>query len=326
MKMAEALRNIGLSVLIPRFQNENVNTETILKLTYGNLIELGVTKSGDRIQLNEECRKLSQKSREENANTSTDGDESNNIDSNSVARTVANERTQLFRPYTSGHASRRRSNAREVHFRSSSIGSVCGGGGPEKKPKFWNANFVSLASMYAMKVPNSSEKEMLRKAGLGVRKIKLNLQDNEDEVFKKLCCGDIRTGDDEENLPVGHPKLADCGGFELVVCQRNSRQLTVLDCTLSTKDLRARIRGSQSKVCIRPIQKNLNLKPIVKDKTSQRTEKCFNCCKEFPVPSLRMHTLSCKPTMEFGFESSPCSKDDEIFNLDPFTTKSTGGR
>ena len=40
-----------------------------------------------------------------------------------------------------------------------------------------------------MKVPNSSEKEMLCKAGLGVRKIKLDLQDNEDEVFKKLCCG-----------------------------------------------------------------------------------------------------------------------------------------
>ena len=47
--MAQALRNIGLSVLIPRFQNENVNTETILKVTDGNLIELGVKKLGDRI-------------------------------------------------------------------------------------------------------------------------------------------------------------------------------------------------------------------------------------------------------------------------------------
>ena len=68
--------------------------------------------------------------------------------------------------------------------------------------------------MYAMKVPSSSEKEMLRKAGLGVRKVKPNLQDNEDKVFKKLCCGDIRTGDDEENIPVGYPQLADRGGFD----------------------------------------------------------------------------------------------------------------
>ena len=74
--MAEALQNIGLSVLIPRFQNENINTETILRFTDGNLIELGVKKLGDRIRLKEECRKLSQKSREENANALTDGDKS----------------------------------------------------------------------------------------------------------------------------------------------------------------------------------------------------------------------------------------------------------
>ena len=80
--MVEALRNIGLSVLIPRFQNKNVNTETILKLIDGSSIELGVKKLGDRIQLKEECRKLSQKIREENANALTDGDESNNSDNN----------------------------------------------------------------------------------------------------------------------------------------------------------------------------------------------------------------------------------------------------
>ena len=41
--------------------------------------------------------------------------------------------------------------------------------------------------MHAIEVLNSSEKEIMRKIGLQVRKIKLNLQDNEDEVFKKLC-------------------------------------------------------------------------------------------------------------------------------------------
>ena len=39
----------------------------------------------------------------------------NNNDNTSVAKTIANKRSKLFRPYTSGHASRR-SNARAVHF------------------------------------------------------------------------------------------------------------------------------------------------------------------------------------------------------------------
>ena len=192
MKMAEALQNIGLSVLIPRFQNENINTETILKFTDENLIELGVKKLGDRIRLKEECRKLSQKSREENANALTDGDESNNSDNNSVARTVANERAQLFRPYTSGHASRI-SNAREVHFRSSSIAGISGGGGSEKKPKFWNANFVCLASIYAMKVPHSSEnKKWYVKLVLEYEKLSL--------IYKIMRMKFLKNGDIKQEM------------------------------------------------------------------------------------------------------------------------------
>ena len=56
-----------------------------------------------------------------------------------------------------------------------------------------------------MNVPNSSEKEIVHTGGLGVRKIKFNLQNNEDEVFRKIYGGGIRRGDDEENAPVGYP-------------------------------------------------------------------------------------------------------------------------
>ena len=63
---------------------------------------------------------------------------------------------------------------------------------------------------------NSSEKEILRKVGLGVHKIKLNLQHNGGQVFQKLWCRDIRTRDNEENLPEGgYFQLADFVGFEL---------------------------------------------------------------------------------------------------------------
>ena len=38
--MAKALKNIELSLLISRSQNENLNKQAILKLTDGNLIQL----------------------------------------------------------------------------------------------------------------------------------------------------------------------------------------------------------------------------------------------------------------------------------------------
>ena len=48
-----------------------------------------------------------------NGSANNDDHDGNQNSSNnaSVARTIANERTKLFRPYTSGHASRGRSNA-----------------------------------------------------------------------------------------------------------------------------------------------------------------------------------------------------------------------
>lgn len=49
-------------------------------------------------------------------------------------------------------------------------------------------------------MPSSSEKGMIYNAGFGLQKIKLNLQHNADEVFKKICCADIATGDDEKKL------------------------------------------------------------------------------------------------------------------------------
>ena len=76
----------------------------------------------------------------------------------------------------------------------------------------------------------------------------------------------FRTGDDEGNLPEGYPQVADCRELELMVYQPNSRQSTVLNCSLSTKYLQARIGGSQSKVYITLIQKNLRLKSIINDK------------------------------------------------------------
>ena len=135
MKIAEELKKTGL---IPLFQNENISIETILKLTEGNVIELRVTKLGDRILLKEKCWKLRKKGKNINGSTYYDtGDGDNN------ANTIANERSQFFRVYTSVHA-RRRSSARGVHFRSS-IRSFRVDGRTEK---VLNAKFVCLALSY----------------------------------------------------------------------------------------------------------------------------------------------------------------------------------
>ena len=56
MKMAEVLKKTELSLLTPRFQNENIITQSFLKLPGGNFIQLGVAKLEDKIWLKEECR------------------------------------------------------------------------------------------------------------------------------------------------------------------------------------------------------------------------------------------------------------------------------
>lgn len=57
-------------------------------------------------------------------------------------------------------------------------------------------------------------------------------------------------------------------------------------------------------------------------KTFQRTENSFSVCKEFPVSSLKMYTLSCKVINGTWF----WIEDDDSLNLDPFTGKSIRGR
>ena len=61
------------------------------------------------------------------------------------------------------------------------------------------------------------------------KKIKLYLQGNKSEVSKKLGGADIATADDEKNLLAWYFQLADCGGFELIGFQSNSKRLTVLE-------------------------------------------------------------------------------------------------
>ena len=70
---------------------------------------------------------------------------------------------------------------------------------------------MCLACRYSCRVPSGTEKIMLQNAGLGFKKIKLDMADNEEAVFNKLTSGEKEGGDEESLTVIGYPQLKDCG-------------------------------------------------------------------------------------------------------------------
>ncbi|CAG2192492.1 unnamed protein product [Mytilus edulis] len=130
--------------------------------------------------------------------------------------------TQLFRPARSGTTGRTRS---------------------KQQVRTWTGQFVCNAT----RTPSSSEKISLQSAGLGHKKIQFRLDDNEEEVYKILST--------EEK---GFPQLYNIGSFELLHCTINCRELQRPNCKWVVESLQ-QIIGSQAKIYIRPIQRNLKV-------------------------------------------------------------------
>ena len=141
-------------------------------------------------------------------------------------------------------------------------------------------SFFCLADKEAMKPPNTTEKLTLQKAGLGLKKIQFQVTDNEESVLATL------TG------PEGFPQLKDVGGFELLHCQSNCREFQLITCSWSVESLK-KVIGSQAKIYVRPIQKNLKVNDVENEGPSNLKEACSKCSKEFPISELRQHVLSC---------------------------------
>uniref|UniRef100_A0A8W8NRB8 HECT domain-containing protein n=1 Tax=Magallana gigas TaxID=29159 RepID=A0A8W8NRB8_MAGGI len=169
-----------------------------------------------------------------------------------------------------------------------------------KKPRTWTATFICLADRNQMKVPTSMEREVLFKAGLGYKKIQLCEEDKEDDMMEKLT--------NENNFY----QLKNIGGFELLRCKSNCRELCAIDCPWTVSDLKAAV-GSQAKIYIRPIQRSLSLKQTQPQKETTRKEKCKGCKKEYPINDLRNHVKYCFLSKEFP------ESDEEQYELpDPF--------
>ena len=242
-----------------------VEPEVVACLSDGNLASLGVSTIGDRIRLRELCTK----SLEKNKNESED-------ERKIYRERVREERNHLFQPNRSGSSGRGRKRK-----------SSC----PQSRgQKQWSFQFICLADKYSFKTPSSLEKQMLFKAGLGLKKIKLEPNDNEDTVKEKIT-SDMK---DSDGNTVGFPALHSCGGFELMQSSPNCRDLRRIDCCWSAKDLKANLGGGQGKIYIVPIQKSLSTKPSQMSESSSLKEECHICHKQILIRELRKHLWDCR--------------------------------
>ena len=125
------------------------------------------------------------------------------------------------------------------------------------------------------------------KLGLVWKIIKFFSDDGEKDLCNKL------TSEDSENG--SFRKLKGCGGFELLQCAADCKDLEILKCAISVKELKHRI-SSQGKIYIRPIQRSFSTIPLVPQRNESKIkEKCSICSDIFYVKDLRKHFLTCCP-------------------------------
>ncbi len=121
----------------------------------------------------------------------------------------------------------------------------------------WTAKYFCLASKDATHVPTTvAAKVELVEADLGEKKVEVPDVECTTQEFHSI-------------LITAFPRLRDGGGFELLRCVANTRLLEAISPSVarSPKVLR-RVVGN-SRIYIRPIQKDLDVTPVDEPSTSQ---------------------------------------------------------
>ena len=154
------LTTLQLGCLIESFKQERIDCHAVVSATDSELQRLGVATIGDRVRLRESCKK-----------------KVNGSSSGSLVNRIQQECNLLFRPSVSSSPNSRNNG-------STSSGGTRRNKSVQKRP--WTVQFVCLADRLCYKVPNAVEKQTLHNAGLGLKKIKLDLEDDEEEVLKKI--------------------------------------------------------------------------------------------------------------------------------------------
>ncbi len=109
---------------------------------------------------------------------------------------------------------------------------------------------VCLSSPQDLRVPTAaSHKEMLLEAGLGAKTVGIPDVNCTKEEFREV-------------ITSSYPKLYNCGGFELLRCMTNSRELESISSTVSqSSKLHKPIIGN-GKIFVRPLQIELSLDSV----------------------------------------------------------------
>ena len=138
---------------------------------------------------------------------------------------IANEQKLNFAPYSKGKAVMKTS----------------------QKHQSWTVKLVCLSNMDATKVPcSAAERELLVQAGLGEKKVSVPDVTCSAEQFKNIL---VKT----------FPKLEGCGGFELLKCTPNTKELSSISFQVSQSPAMLKSVVGSGRLFIRPLQQNLQL-------------------------------------------------------------------
>ena len=123
---------------------------------------------------------------------------------------------------------------------------------PSTKGKSWSVKLVCLSERNATKVPCSAyDRKLLVGAGLGEKKAVLPNLDCSPENFDLFITSLF-------------PKLDGCGGYDLLRCVPNTKSLEVISSAIGQSPKLLKSVIGNGRVFIRPIQKNLDVKPSKK--------------------------------------------------------------
>ncbi|VDH90130.1 Hypothetical predicted protein [Mytilus galloprovincialis] len=240
-----------------------------LNLTEQQLIRLGVTTIGDRIRLEEKVKQVQRSNINENEPTVE-----------TLASDIRSQRNILFGRNGGGRGRGRQRSRTPNNINDNKR---------EKGSRSWTVTVVCVPDKDATKPQTTQQKEVNFKAGLVEKRICFSLDDNESAVMDKIssdifpatCTSDNADG----KKSLGFPQLKTSGGFELLKCRQNCRELCLIDCQWNAGTLKSYL-GAQAKIYVRPIQKCLSTKPVNENSVPEQSQM-------FTVRELRNHLQTC---------------------------------
>ena len=169
LTMNETLQSLGMTMLSKKFEDERVDFNVIMSALDEDLIRLEVRTIGDRVRLRDDCKQVYTRS---SSSISLGG--SHRIQSN---RPGTEERTLLFLPSVSSTGTgEERNGCRRRQSRANNY-SISNINRKRKDDYMRTGQFMCLSNCHAKKIPTPQKKQVLQKAGLGLKKIKFSVED-----------------------------------------------------------------------------------------------------------------------------------------------------